>query len=462
MQAGTKAGSPTSDVDIIGPDHPDYDETRRVWNGMIDHHPALIARPTSAGEVAAAIVIARQRGLPLSVRGGGHNAAGLAVGDGSLVVDLAAMRGVEVDPIRRRARVGGGARWANVDEAAQAYGLATPGGAVSDTGVAGLTLSGGLGWLRRKHGLSCDALRAAEVATADGRILRASPEEHADLFWALRGGGGNFGVVTEFEFELYPVGPIVSTTVALYPMTEAAARLREFRDMAASLPDEVSSLADLAPIPDDEAFPALMRGGEGLVIMGVAATDVDAGAKMLEPLAALGHGALADVGGALPFVDVQKFFDADYPAGTMRYYWKSSFSDDPSDALIDRLVERFRVRPSHHSTIDFWPNLGAISRISTAESPFGHRDAAWVVSAESNWEAASDDEANVAWARAAVGEVGGSQYLNFPGLLEAGAQEARSSFGPAFQRLGEVKREYDPDNLFRFNANILPATYSSR
>ncbi len=455
--APTPASSTVDGAAPIGPDHPDFESARRVWNGMIDHHPALIARPSSTADVVAAVATARVAGLPISIRGGGHNVAGLAVGSGSLVIDLAAMNRVEVDAVRRRVRVGGGARWADVDSAAQAYGLATPGGLVSDTGVAGLTLSGGLGWLRRKHGLSCDALRAAEVVTADGRILRATADDHPDLLWALRGGGGNFGVVTAFEFELYPVGPIVATSVALYPMAEAAGRLRDFRDVAASLPDEVSALADLAPVPDDAAFPESMRGGEGLVIMGVAACDLDAGAKMLRPIATLGHGAVADVGGPMPFVDVQRFFDADYPAG-MRYYWKSSFSVDPSDILIDRLVERFQARPSHHSTIDFWPNLGAIARVSTADSPFGHRDAAWIISCESNWESASDDDANLAWARGVVGEVGGSQYLNFPGMLEAGEQEARSSFGSAFGRLAEVKREYDPDNVFRFNANIAPAT----
>ena len=443
---------------VIRPSDPDYDSARQVWNGMISHHPALIVRVESEAEVAAALALARESGLLVSIRGGGHNVAGLAVGDGSLVVDLSAMNGVEADPIRRRARVGGGARWGDVDAAAQAHGLATPGGVVSDTGVAGLTLSGGLGWLRRKYGLSCDALRAARVVTADGRVLRASVTEHPDLFWALRGGGGNFGVVTEFEFELYPVGPTVATAVAVYPMSEAAERLRDFRELAPSLPDEVSALGDLSPVPDDPAFPESMRGGDGLFILGLAAAPVDVGMELLRPLASLGNGALADLGGPTPYVEFQQFFDADYPSGTMRYYWKSSFASDLPDPLIDRLVVLFKRRPSHHSTIDFWANLGAIARITESESAFGQRGEAWLISPESNWEHPAEDATNLAWARAVVAEVGGAAYLNFPGLLEEGDQGPRDSHGATFDRLARVKRTYDPENLFRFNANIAPAS----
>ena len=263
MDATTSpSATPTIPADrLLRPDDAGYDDARQVWNGMIAHRPAVIARVESTDDVVAALALARAEGLPVSIRGGGHNVAGLAVGDGALVVDLSAMSSVSVDPDARRARVGGGARWGDLDAAAQAHGLATPGGVVSETGVAGLTLSGGLGWLRRKHGLSCDALRAATVVTADGRIVRASADEHADLFWGLRGGGGNFGVVTEFEFELFPVGPTVATTVAIWPIGEAAAVLREFRALAPTLPDEVSPVAVLSPVPDDEAFPASIRGG---------------------------------------------------------------------------------------------------------------------------------------------------------------------------------------------------------
>ena len=435
-----------------------YDDARQVWNGMISHQPAVIARVESTDEVVAALKLARDEGLPVSIRGGGHNVAGLAVGNGALVIDLSAMSEVTVDPIGRRARVGGGARWRDLDEAGQAHGLATPGGVVSDTGVAGLTLSGGLGWLRRKHGLSCDALRAATVVTADGRIVRASRDEHPDLFWGLRGGGGNFGVVTEFEFEVYPVGPTVATTVCIWPLETAAEALRDLRELAPSLPDEVSPVAVLSPVPDDESFPASIRGGDGLFILALAATTVDEGAEMLRPIAALGGGAAIDIGGPTPYAEFQQFFDAEYPAHTMRYYWKSSFAEDMPDALIDDLVEAFSRRPSHHSTIDIWANGGAIARVSSAESAFGQRTAPWLISPESNWESAAEDQANLAWGRGIVAAVGGSAYLNFPGLLEEGEQQAKTSHGSTFERLAEVKRAWDPDNLFRFNANITPAS----
>ena len=442
---------------LTRPGDASYDHARQVWNGMIDHHPAVIAQVESADDVVAALQLARELGLAVSIRGGGHNVAGLAVGEGAMVIDLSAMAKVDVDPAVRRARVGGGARWKDLDAAAQIHGLATPGGVVSDTGVAGLTLSGGLGWLRRKHGLSCDALRAATVVTADGRVVRASATEHPDLFWGLRGGGGNFGVVTEFEFELFPVGPTVATTVAIWPIDDAAAVLREFRELVPTLPDEISPVAVLSPVPDDEAFPDPVRGADALFILAMAATSLDDGVAMLRPIGALGGGAAVDIGGPAPYAEFQQFFDADYPAHTMRYYWKSSFADDMPDALIDDLVERFRRRPSHHSTIDIWANGGAIARVSSDDSAFGQRTAPWLISPESNWESAADDEANLRWGRDIVAGVGGSAYLNFPGLLEEGELQAKTSHGSTFERLAEVKRAWDPDNVFRFNANITPA-----
>jgi FAD/FMN-containing dehydrogenase len=434
-----------------------FDEARLVWNGMIDHHPAAIARVRSAEDVVAALEVAAAEGLPVSIRGGGHNVAGLAVGDGSLVVDCSEMTSVEVDPVARRARVGGGARWRDVDLAAQAHGLATPGGVVSVTGVAGLTLSGGMGWLRRAFGLSCDALQGATVVTADGRIVHTSADEHADLFWGLRGGGGNFGVLTELEFEVHPVGPELASVVAVYPIADAAAALAEFRDRAASLPEETSPVAVLTPVPDDDAFPPELRRRDALFVLGIALGPVDDGAAMLVPLRWLGAGAAVDIGGTTSYLDFQAFFDADYPAHTMRYYWKSSFADDLPDARIDALLEAFARRPSRHSTIDIWPLGGAISRVSADASAYGARDAAWLISPESNWENPADDDANIAWGREIVAAVGGSAYLNFPGLLEAGDGEARASHGAAYARLARVKRDWDPENRFRFNANIAPA-----
>jgi FAD/FMN-containing dehydrogenase len=435
----------------------DYDEARLVWNGMIDHHPAVIVRVRSTEEIVAAIGLARAEGLPISIRGGGHNVAGLAVGDGSLVVDCTQMDAVEVDPVARRVRVGAGARWGAVDAAAQAHGLATPGGVVSVTGVAGLTLSGGMGWLRRQLGLSCDALRRATVVTADGRVVHASGDEHPDLFWALRGGGGNFGVVSELEFELFPVGPTVASSVAIYPIAEAARCLRDFRELAPTLPETTSPLAVITPVPDDEAFPAEVRGADALFVLGIATGSLQEGAAALAPIARLGDGAVVDLGGPTAYTDFQQFFDADYPAHTMRYYWKSSFADVLTDERIDALIGAFARRPSHHSTIDIWPLGGAIARVSADDSAYGARDAAWLISPESNWEDPAEDATNIAWGRDIVAAVGGSAYLNFPGLLEAGDREAKASHGASFERLARVKAAYDPENVFRFNANIAPA-----
>ncbi len=442
---------------LIDPEDPAYEDARRVWNGMIDRRPALIARPRDTAEVAAAVRAAVASGLPVAVRGGGHNVAGLAVGDGAFVIDLSEMTAVEIDPARRVARVQGGARWRDVDRAAQAHGLATPGGVVSDTGVAGLTLSGGLGWLRRKHGLACDSLVAAEVVTATGDVLRASRDEHPDLFWALRGGGGNFGVVTTFEFALHPLDPMVATMVAAYPMADAAAAIRAFRDVAPDLPDEVSTIAVLGPIPDDEAFPPSLRGADGFLLVAMAAAPVAAGERLLDPIRSLAGGPAVDAGGPVPFVEWQTFFDADYPAVEMRYYWKSAWTDILADPLIDRLVGLAARRPSRHSTIDIWHNGGAIARVGPDESAFAGRTVPWLVNAEANWEDPADDEANIAWGREIVAVTGDrGTYLNFPGLLEEGEALVRAAHGPAFERLAAVKRRYDPGNVFALNANVRP------
>jgi Berberine and berberine like len=277
------------------------------------------------------------------------------------------------------------------------------------------------------------------------------------VFWGLRGGGGNFGVVTEFEFELFPIGPTVATTVSIWPIDQAAAVLRELNVLAPTLPEEISPVAVLSPVPDDESLPVSVRGGDGLFILALAAASIEDGAAMLRPIPALGGGAAIDIGGEASYAEFQQFFDAEYPAHTMRYCWKSSFADALSDDLIDNLVDAFRRRPSHHSTIDIWANLGAIARVSSDDSAFGQRTSPWLVSPESNWESAEDDAPNLAWGRQIVGAIGGGAYLNFPGLLEEGEQGARTSHGTTFDRLAKVKRTWDPDNLLRFNANITPA-----
>ena len=296
---------------------------------------------------------------------------------------------------------------------------------------------------------------AATVVTADGRVVRAGADEHPDLFWGLRGGGGNFGVVTEFEFALYPVGPIVATTVAIWPIDEAAAVLRDFRDLAPTLPDEVSPVAVLSPVPDDEAFPATIRGGDALFILAMAAAPLDEGAELVRPIAALGPGAAVDIGGPTPYVEFQQFFDADYPAHTMRYYWKSSFADDLTDGPSTGSSGRSGAgRPPLDDRHLGQPRRD-LARLQRRQRVRPAR-AAWLMSPESNWEWAADDAANLAWGRDIVDAIGGSAYLNFPGLLEEGERSrrratARPSSGCA------VKAAWDPENVFRFNANIPPA-----
>jgi FAD/FMN-containing dehydrogenase len=446
----------------IGPANNDYDEARALYNGMIDKRPKLIARCANVADVIAAVGYGRDNKLLLAVRGGGHNGPGFGSCNDGLVVDLSQLKGIRIDPKARTVRVEPGCTSADVDHATHAFGLAVPFGIVGSTGVAGLTLGGGSGYLTRKHGLTIDNLLEVDMVLADGSFVTANKDTHPDLFWALRGGGGNFGVVTELEFELYPVGPTVASSVAVYPIAEAARCLRELRAVALGLPESTSPIAVLTPVPDDDAFPASVRGADALFVLGIATGSLEDGAAALAPIARLGDGAVVDLGGPTSYADFQQFFDADYPAHTMRYYWKSSFAEDMPDALIADLVDAFGRRPSHHSTIDIWANGGAIERVSSAESAFGQRSAPWLISPESNWESADEDQANLAWGREIVATVGGSAYLNFPGLLEEGEQQARTSHGSTFERLAEVKRAWDPDNLFRFNANITPASRTER
>jgi FAD/FMN-containing dehydrogenase len=446
---------------VVTPDSPDYDEVRALWNGMLDRRPAAIVRCRSAADVAIAIRAARAAGSRVCVRGGGHNVAGSAVLDDSVVVDLTEMTAVTVDAERRRARVGGGARWRDVDAATQAFGLATPGGVVSDTGVAGLTLGGGLGWLRRAFGLACDAVVGAEVVTADGAIIRTDETEHPDLLWALKGGGGNFGVVTELEFALEPLGPDVATALVAYALDDAHTVMRTFRDIANDLPDEVSAILVFGAVPAAEPFPEEHWSADALLVLGMASTHAELGMELLAPLQHLGAEPIADAGGVVPYVEWQKVFDEDYPAGELRYYWKSAFVDDLSDDAIAVLVEATRNRPSPHSTIDVWPQGGAMARVGDDESSFGGRDVPWLVSPEANWEHEADDDENLAWGRGVVAAMQpyspGGTYLNFAGFLDDAAELVEPSYGRLYARLREVKRRYDPENVFSANVNITPA-----
>ena len=447
------------DGTVIEPADPEYDTARGLWNGMMDLHPRLIARPRSAEGVATAIRTAIKHDLPIAVRGGGHNVAGLASVEDGLVIDLCAMREIDVDPIRRSARVGGGATWGEVDAATQPFGLAAPGGVVSETGVAGLTLGGGMGWLRRRHGLSADNLIGAEVVLADGSIVWTSETERPDLLWGLRGGGGNLGIVTTFEFRLHPVGPEVAFAFTMYPISAAKAVLRGHeRIVGADRNGDISTLAVLGHVPPIEDFDRALHGRAFVAILAMHAGEAVVGMSALQPFRELAE-PLVDMSGPRPYVDVQKVFDADYPSGH-RYYWKSSRLPQLSDDSIARLVDCIEAAPSGHSTIDLWLNGGAMSAVDADATAFGPRDPGYLVGVEANWEHSADDDANVAWARSVIDSVAaesaGGAYLNFPGFLEESETLVQESLGTSYDGLADLKRTYDPDNRFARNQNVRP------
>ena len=446
---------------LIRPGDADYDEVRAVWNGMIDRYPAFIARVANVDDVVASVNFARENNLVVAVRGGGHNVAGHGTSDGGLVIDLSLMNQVQVDPEARTVRAGGGATIGDVDSATQEYGLATPMGVASPTGIAGLTLGGGYGWLRNKYGLSADNLIAAEVVTADGRVVRASETENADLLWGLRGGGGNFGIVTAFEYRLYPVGPEVAFTFVFHNAEgENLKRAIQFyRDYSASAPDEVSTLMASGIIPPEpELFPEEIHNKPFVLFGAMYSDDAEVGQRVMQPLLDFGE-PLIDFSGIMPYLEAQKVFDEDYPNG-MRYYWKSLNLSRLDDDVIDRIVKHARKQPSVLSTVDIWYVGGAVSRVSADESAFNGRQAAFLLSPEANWEEPEDDEANITWLRELIDDMqefsDGSRYLNFAGFQEEGDEMMRKAFGPQYDRLVALKKKYDPTNFFSINQNIKP------
>ena len=442
--------------ELLVPETQGYDQARRVWNGMIDRRPALIARVRGTADVVEVVDFARQQQLLTAVRGGGHNVTGNAVCDGGLVIDLSLMKGVQVDPTARIARAQGGVTWGELDRETQIHGLATPGGVVSMTGIAGLTLGGGLGWLRRKHGLSCDNLEAVELVSAQGRVHRVSGSENPELFWGLKGGGGNFGVVTGFEYRLHPVGPQVMFCFVFHPFEAAREGLRFYRDYAITAPDELSSFVIFGTVPEAEEFPAASHGRPYMLFAACYAGPLEKGERVVRPLREFTR-PIADLSGPMPYRQVQSILDADYPPGELRYYWKSLYLAGLDDRAIDRLIELAALRPSPLSTLDIWQMGGAVARIGEEEAAFGHRQAPFLLGAESNWESQSDDQANIAWARRCCREMEpfstGGSYLNFE---ESGEGFAKAAHQRHFDRLRALKRVWDPDNLFRLNPNIRP------
>lgn len=435
--------------EVIAPDHPEYDAARQVWNGVIDRYPAVIARCAGVDDVVSAVRAARQHRIEVSVRGGGHQIAGTAVVDDALVIDLSAMRSVQVDPDACTARVAGGALWQDVDRATQSHGLATTGGEVSITGVAGLTLGGGMGHLQRAHGLACDNLRAIEVVTADGVVRRASPGEHADLFWAARGAGRGLGVVTAFEFDLHPLGPEVSVAQLAYPASEGPRIVRAFRDMGSIVPETVSPELILWSVPPDPAIPAELHGEPVVIVAGVFAGDPADADPALAPIRDLGE-PLLDLGGTMPYVDMQASVDELLPDGG-RYYFKSHFADELTDEGLDLLVDLHASRPTRETLIAVRTLGGAIDRVSPEESAYPHRGHRFNVSIDAVWTDPAADDRVIGWSRDAWTRwkpyAAGGVYVNFAGLEGEADVTGADLFGNE-ARLAEIRAAYDPDGVF--------------
>jgi FAD/FMN-containing dehydrogenase len=444
--------------ELLRPSDPAYEQARLVWNGLINKRPALIARCAGVGDVIDSVNFARENDLLVAVRGGGHKVAGYAVCDGGLVIDLSPMKGIRVDPERRTVRAEGGATWADLDRETQVFGLATPGGEVSETGIAGLTLGGGLGLLRRKYGLSCDNLLSAEVVSADGRLLIASETENVDLFWGIRGGGGNFGVVTTFEYRLHPVGPEVMAAAVMYPFEQATELLHAWRDYTEQAPDEVTSEVLLWSIPDIPDFPEELRGEPTVVVAGMYAGPAEAGERELQPLREFGT-PLLDLSGIQTYTAAQSDFDAFFPEGLL-YYWKSLFLDHLDDEVINAMVVNAENRPSPQTLLIARHLGGAMSRVPEEATAYGNRNARFNLSLDSTWEAPAESEGNIAWTREAWAKMrqfsDGGIYLNFAGFLEEGEKLLHEAHGENYERLVALKNKYDPTNLFRLNQNITP------
>lgn len=435
--------------EVVTPDHPDYDTARRVWNGVIDRRPAVIARCADTADVVATVAVARQHDLEVAVRSGGHQVAGSGVVDDGLVIDVSAMTDVHVDPATRTARVAAGARWAAVDRATQAHGLATTGGEVSITGVAGLTLGGGMGLTQRAFGLACDNVRAVEIVTADGVVRTASADEHTDLYWAARGAGRGLGVVTSFEFDLHPLGPEVAAGWVLYRAEDAARAVRAWRDAALASPRTISPELLLWAVPPDPEIPAELHGQPTVMALGLFAGDPADAGPVLAPFAELADPWL-DVSGTLPYADLQCSADELFPEGG-RYYFKSHFADELSDDAIDVLLRSFEQRPTPESIVVVRTLGDAIDEVDPALSAYPHRGRRFNVSFDAAWSDPADDARAVAWAREAWAayrpHAAGGVYVNFAGFEDEPDVTTDDTLGPA-ARLAEVRGRYDPNGLF--------------
>lgn len=439
--------------DLILPGQKGYDDARKVWNGMIDKHPAGIARCTGVADVIDVVTYAREKNIPVSVRGGGHNVAGKSVSDGGITIDLGEMQAIRVDPARKRARVQGGARWGAFDRETLAFDLVTTGGTVSSTGVGGLTLGGGLGWLMREHGLSCDNVVSADVVTADGKLLVANETENSDLYWAIRGGGGNFGVVTSFDFQLHDLEPIVGG-LAMYPQSMLKDMLHFYREYTSSAPDSITAMAGVingppgSPLEGQSAgFIAVFHGG-----------SLSEGQRLVQPIKDFGPPA-ADFIGPTSYPAMQTMFDAG-AAGGLRNYWRSNFMTECSDDAIDAIVARADELPPPASMILLEHLGGAVAEVGDHDTAFSNRGANYNASVFGTWVDADDDEENIAWVRTFGDELKafstGGGYVNYMSADE-NAANVRAAYEKNLQRLREIKQKYDPTNFFSGNQNIAPS-----
>ena len=443
---------------VILPADPGYDAARAIWNGAIDRRPACIARCTGVADVVAAVGFARERDLLVAVRSGGHGVGGHALCEGGLVIDLSPMKGIRVDPVARTARAEAGVLWGELDRETQLFGLATVGGIVTHTGIAGLTLGGGIGWLMRKHGATVDNLLSADVVTAQGEIVTASVEENPDLFWAIRGGGGNFGIVTSFEYRLHPVGPIVLAGPVFHPLEDAPQVLRLYREFIAAAPDELTTIFDLSVAPPLPFLPEEVHGKPIVMVGACYAGSPDDGAEVVRPLKQFGR-PIVDLLEPKPYTALQSMFDPLVPHGWHRY-WKSVELPSLSDDAIDTLIEHSSAPTSPKSYTIVFQLGGALARVGEDETAFSQRDTAHNVNINAVWtEEDPDGERHSAWARdffdAMQRHAGGRVYVNFLG--EEGGNRVRQAYGARnYERLVELKRAYDPTNFFRLNQNIEP------
>ncbi len=437
---------------LLRPGDEGYDETRRVHNGMIDKRPAVIARCQGVADVVAAVNFARENGLEISVRGGGHNVAGRAVCEGGVMIDLAGQKGIHVNTQRRTAQAQPGLNWGEFNRETQLHGLATTGGAIGTTGIAGLTLGGGIGYLMGKYGLTIDNLLSADVVTADGRVLRAAADENEDLFWALRGGGGNFGVVTSFEYQLHPVGPEVTGGLIAFPFDTSREVLRFYRDFTASLPDELTVLCGLVHAPDGSGVPLA-------AMIPCHCGELSEGQAAVAPIKEFGSPVMDQVG-TITYESINGMLDAGFPKGALNY-WKSGILKGLTDEAIDVLVDRFSSCPSPMSSLFLEFLHGAVTRVSPTDTAFAHRSTGYNFAVISQWANPEESDANIAWARETYNRMEPHMttgaYVNYLDDDESKVR-VQGAYGPNFERLRAIKDRYDPENLFHLNQNIPPSS----